>query len=194
MRSMSRIKRRDTGTPSCTRQTNLFSRAQLHSLDDVRAVRPRRWVAGHAQLVLHYLRHQFRALEGLADHAGRHEQALEQRAVQVEGGTSLHARRAQSDFRGVDEGFLASDVPTRWRQRASEVLDQRPGDEVRADMTRLQLLHQLAVAVVHEYDEVSPLLLELHVEVLAHASDLLHWYRGPPLIPAGSVIGVVHVD
>ena len=132
--------------------------------------RRRRRVALVAELA-EDVRDEARALEGLADGLWRGEQTLEEHLVLVERGAALDARRAQPARRRADEVRPARDVAAGARDRASRVLDERAGHEVRAHVARLARLHELAVAIVDE---------EHHLRVVVNQETIKRSSRGNP--------------
>mmetsp|Transcript_46457 Transcript_46457/g.149757 ORF Transcript_46457/g.149757 Transcript_46457/m.149757 type:complete len:211 (-) Transcript_46457:668-1300(-) len=132
---------------------HLGAAAQLDGLYDVgAAANPRRRIALVPEAA-HRLGDQEGALESLAHDLGRVEEPLKERARHAERRAALHARSRQPTTRGRDEVGAARHVAARGGERAARVLDERSGDEVRADVARLLNLDELAVAVVHKQDE-----------------------------------------
>ena len=104
------------------------------------------------------VRRQMCGLERLRHGMRCVEQPLVERLVLPHGGTLLgtDADRGQAVACQLDRALRSRDVSAGFRHSAAGVLDQGADDHIRTDVGRLALLHEFAVAVIHNHKHVLP--------------------------------------
>ena len=130
--------------------------AQLHGLNDVVTRLGGIGYAAEAELLVD-VRGEDRALERAGDDGGGEEEALIQARHQAQIRTDLLAqtRGGEAVRAAVYARLRAADVAADGRKAAARILDQGADDHVRAEVTRLNDVHKLAVAIVHHADDVA---------------------------------------
>ena len=125
-------------------------------------------------------RHQLGTDQGFSHHLGRQKQPLKQQPIEVKARAPLtaNARSREPAAGHLDQIGATCHVATRGGDRAAQVFDQRPSDQVGAHGRGLVVLNQLAIAVVHK-DNATGL---QHLDPLGQPTDLGHRQSRSPAV------------